>query len=132
MARTVQPRDEEVLLECSILSDSELLDLEAFLTRQPEVQKVRRRTRTRGELHGGPPSTFSIPHIDLVIHLGKEVLDLAQKATDTYVTVKVAEWLKARIARKEKEEEQADNDRHFTTILGPDGRTMKLVRRKRS
>jgi hypothetical protein len=132
MTEIIEPPRDEVLVECSSLSSGERGDLETFLAAQPEVQRIARRMRTTDAAPRGDILGLLLPHIDLVVHFGKDaLLFLVKNGAAAFIGAKVNDWARARKARSGREEPK-EEDSELVPILGPDGRTVKIVRRKKN
>lgn len=130
MNEIIKPSGDEVLVECCSLSAEERDDLETFLAAQPEVQRIARRMRTTDAPQGGTLG-FLVAHIDLVVHVGEAaLLFVAQTGAVAFINAKVNEWAKERAARGGQEEREEENA-ELIPILGPDGHTVKVVRKQK-
>lgn len=104
----------EVLLDCSSLPPSEWGDLVSFLRTQPEIQGV---LPVKFVTDAQPdPNLLSvvIPHVEFWVNMAKGAVTLIGAPLLKHV---IEKWLET---RKAKEHE-------WVPILGPDGRTVKMV-----
>jgi hypothetical protein len=117
MTAIVSPPTKEVALECSVLSSTECAELVAFLKAQPEIERV---DRVYFATDSFPDSSTITRHIEYTIRLATEagaVIGAIKGAFD--LKEKITTWLEARKPRAE-----------FVAILGPDGKTVKLVQKE--
>ena len=132
MTEIIEPPRDEVLVECSSLSAEERNDLETFLSTQPEALRVARRMRTTDAAPRGDTLGFLVAHSDLVVHVGKETLVfLAKTSAGAFIGAKVSKWITNRAAARTRQEEQKDENTELISILGPDGQTVKVVRKQK-
>ena len=116
------PISPDLCVECSSsLSPEECKELETFLEAQPEVKAVLRRIKTRDsrDILG----LLTPQHFDLAVELTKQVV---QTVLVTALAELVRRWISSpRESRKEK----ADENTELVAICGPDGNTVKIVKK---
>lgn len=121
-----EEKKQEILLECAALTVDECNALETFLKSRSDLVSLRRKAHSPRPFDRDNAGTFSFSHYDIVLSLGKEALDLLQKAAETYVTVLVAEWVKSRRGSNAAGS-KTEPEREFKAVPGADGNTVKVV-----
>lgn len=127
MADILEARKDEILIQVESLSTEEEEELLEFLKTQPEVRSASRRFRTLDSANLSRETLgFIVRQHDVLVRVAEGLAKSA--AVSTLVFGLLNRWLDRRKAEKKEEQDKMET----VSILGSDGRTVKLVKRPKN